>query len=73
MALALLLAAGPAGAEVTVTPAVVSDYDFRGITYSAHSPALQLRIDYADPSGIYAGAWGSNVDFGPGDPKQRST
>jgi uncharacterized protein (TIGR02001 family) len=65
---ALLVAAGAANAGVTVTPAVVSDYDFRGISQSAKDPALQLGVNYTHESGFYAGLWGSNVDFGPGDP-----
>ena len=65
---ALLAAAGAANAAVTVTPTVVSDYDFRGISQSAKDPAFQLSVNYTHDSGFYAGLWGSNVDFGPGDP-----
>jgi uncharacterized protein (TIGR02001 family) len=65
---ALLTVAGAANAAITVTPTVVSDYDFRGISQSAKDPAFQLGINYAHDSGFYAGVWGSNVDFGPGDP-----
>jgi uncharacterized protein (TIGR02001 family) len=65
---ALLAFAGAASAEVTVTPAITTDYDFRGITQSAEDPALSLSLNYANDSGFYAGLWGSNVDFGPGDP-----
>jgi uncharacterized protein (TIGR02001 family) len=69
LATALLAFAGAAQAELTVTPAVVSDYDFRGISQTAKSPALQLGVNYATESGLYVGAWGSNLDFGSGDPK----
>ena len=69
LATALLAFAGAAQAELTVTPAVVSDYDFRGISQTAKSPALQLGLNYATESGLYVGAWGSNLDFGSGDPK----
>jgi uncharacterized protein (TIGR02001 family) len=65
---ALLAVAGAANADISVTPTVVSDYDFRGITQSAKDPAFQLGVNYAHDSGFYAGIWGSNVDFGPGDP-----
>jgi len=65
---ALLASAGAANAAVTVTPTVVSDYDFRGIAQTAKDPAFQLSVNYAHDSGFYAGLWGSNVDFGPGDP-----
>jgi uncharacterized protein (TIGR02001 family) len=65
---ALLTVAGAVSAAITVTPAVVSDYDFRGISQSGKDPAFQLGLNYAHESGFYAGLWGSNVDFGPGDP-----
>jgi len=65
---ALLAISGAASAGITVTPAVVWDYDFRGISQTAGDPAFQLGINYAHDSGFYAGLWGSNVDFGPGDP-----
>jgi uncharacterized protein (TIGR02001 family) len=63
-AVALSLAALSAQAEVTGNAAVVSDYNWRGISQSAGDPALQAGIDYAHDSGFYVGAWGSNVDFG---------
>lgn len=70
----LLALAGVANAGVTVTPALVTDYDWRGIdqTDPAHKQdldaAFQMGITYNHPSGFYVGTWGSNVDFGPGDP-----
>ena len=36
-----LAAAATAQAGLSVTPAVVSDYDFRGISQTAAEPALQ--------------------------------
>lgn len=61
--------AAPGLAAITVTPALVSDYDFRGISQSAKDPAVQLGIDYLhEPSGIYVGLWGSTIDFHSGDP-----
>ena len=62
--LSLMLAAGTASAQVTSTVTATSDYDFRGFSQSAGDPAIQASVDWADDSGIYAGAWGSNVDFG---------
>ena len=67
-ALGLLSAAGAANAEVSATVTATNDYVFRGITQSAEDPALQASVDYAHESGWYIGAWGSNVDFGSGDP-----
>jgi uncharacterized protein (TIGR02001 family) len=67
VAAALLLVSGAvANAEVTGTVGVVSDYDFRGVSLSAKDPALQGSIDWASESGFYVGAWGSNIDYGPG-------
>lgn len=63
-AVALSLTAIAAQAEVTGNAAVVSDYNWRGITQTSQDPALQAGIDYAHESGFYVGAWGSNVDFG---------
>jgi uncharacterized protein (TIGR02001 family) len=55
-----------AQAELSSTVDVVSDYDFRGISLSARDPALQASLDYTfGDSGFSAGAWASNVDFGP--------
>jgi uncharacterized protein (TIGR02001 family) len=65
---ALLLAtAGAAQAgSFTVTPALVSDYDFRGVTQTANGGAVQLGATYTGESGAYVGAWTSNVNFGLG-------
>lgn len=60
----MLLVAGMAQAQVTGTVTAVSDYDFRGISQTREDPALQGSIDWAGSTGWYAGAWGSNVDFG---------
>ena len=63
--LGLLAAAAGAQAEVSSTWTLTNDYDFRGASQSAKDPAVQASIDWADESGWYAGAWASNVDFGP--------
>jgi len=63
-AVVLLASASIAQAEITGNASVVSDYNWRGITQTAGDPAIQGGIDYAHESGFYAGAWGSNVDFG---------
>jgi len=65
-ALGLLGAATAANAGVSSTWTATNDYDFRGASQSAKDPAIQGSIDYAADSGWYVGAWGSNVDFGPG-------
>lgn len=69
-ALALTTAA-PAMAEdrlsLTLTPAVVSEYYFRGISQTDGHPAFQLGGEGAfkinDTYTGYLGFWGSNVDF----------
>jgi len=66
---ALLAAAGAASAgSFSVTPAVTNDYDWRGLTQSDEDFAFQLGGSYEADNGFYVGAWGSQVDFGPGDP-----
>ena len=46
----------------------VSDYVFRGVSQTDEDPTLQAGFTYTSPVGLYAGVWGSGVDFGPGDP-----
>jgi uncharacterized protein (TIGR02001 family) len=61
----------PALAEDAPAPAsplsfnvgVVSDYVFRGLTQTANSPAIQGGVDYAHSSGVYVGAWASNITW----------
>jgi uncharacterized protein (TIGR02001 family) len=45
---------------------VFSDYRTRGISQTQHDPALQGSLTLAHASGLYAGVWSSNVDFGFG-------
>lgn len=44
-----------------------SDYAFRGISQSDEGPAVQGGFDVSHTSGLYAGIWGSNVNFNDGD------
>jgi len=48
---------------VTANVGFTTDYIFRGIAQTSHNPAVQGGVDYAHSSGIYAGAWGSNVSW----------
>jgi uncharacterized protein (TIGR02001 family) len=50
--------------EFSATVTATSDYDFRGTSLSAKDPALQASIDWAADSGLYVGAWASNIDYG---------
>ena len=47
--------------SISYNVGAVSDYRVRGIAQTSFRPALQAGIDFADKSGFYAGAWGSNV------------
>jgi uncharacterized protein (TIGR02001 family) len=61
--------AAPAFAEdapestLTYNVGAVSDYVFRGITQTRGEGAVQAGVDYAHASGLYVGAWGSNVKW----------
>lgn len=41
----------------------VSDYRFRGISQTSFKAALQGGVDYAHKSGVYVGAWASNINW----------
>ena len=41
----------------------VTDYRVRGISQTALKPALQAGVDFAHKSGLYLGAFGSNVSW----------
>ncbi|MFM7330109.1 MAG: TorF family putative porin [Brachymonas sp.] len=41
----------------------VTDYRFRGLAQTARKPAIQGGVDFSHKSGIYLGAWGSNVKW----------
>ncbi|MES2948858.1 MAG: TorF family putative porin [Pseudomonadota bacterium] len=42
---------------------VVSDYRFRSVSQTSFKPALQGGVDFAHKSGLYVGAWGSNINW----------
>jgi uncharacterized protein (TIGR02001 family) len=58
---------GPGSGDVSATVGVTSQYVFRGLAQTDEHPAVQASIDYTHDSGVYAGVWGSNVDFQDGD------
>ena len=63
---ALPAAARAQGAETpplvaSGTAAIVSDYRFRGVSQSDRGMAVQGGITLSHRSGVYAGAWGSNL------------
>lgn len=55
------------GTDFSANVGLVSQYSFRGIAQSDEHPALQGGFDLSHESGLYAGVWGSNVDFNDGD------
>ncbi len=75
-ALALAAVATPAfaqdeasdGFSVVGGAALVSDYRFRGVSQTGEEAAIQGYATVKHDSGLYAGFWGSNVDFGAGAP-----
>lgn len=54
--------------EVSGSLTLASDYMFRGISNSNNEPQVQGDLTWAHDSGVYAGVWASNTDFGgPGN------
>jgi uncharacterized protein (TIGR02001 family) len=49
----------PFSGNVTLT----TDYLYRGVTQTENRGAIQGGFDYAHPSGLYAGVWGSNISW----------
>lgn len=52
--------------------ALVTDYRFRGISQTLREMAVQAGIDVSGPVGLYAGVWGSNLNFGEAEPNGRA-
>lgn len=46
---------------------LATDYAFRGISQTDQRFAIQGSLDVEHETGLYAGAWASNVDFNDGD------
>lgn len=51
------------GSSLSANLGVVNDYRYRGVDQTNREMALQGGFDYAHSSGLYAGAWGSNVSW----------
>jgi uncharacterized protein (TIGR02001 family) len=56
--------ASPLPGTFTGNIAIVSDYIIRGASLSNQNPAIQGGFDWDSGTGIYAGMWGSSVEFG---------
>lgn len=52
-----------AGAQVTGSFEIVSDYRFRGVSLSREKPAAQVTAVYDQTSGVYGGLFVSSVEF----------
>lgn len=67
LALAAPAKAEPIGGGLDVTGGVtlVSDYRFRGISFSDEDPAIQGTINLAHDSGFYIGTWASSIEDSP--------
>ncbi|MDR6917226.1 uncharacterized protein (TIGR02001 family) [Pseudomonas sp. 3296] len=52
--------------SVLVDLTLASDYRTRGISQTLNDPAVQAGVTLAHSTGLYMGAWSSNVDFGGG-------
>jgi uncharacterized protein (TIGR02001 family) len=51
------------GKALSANVTLASDYILRGLSQTAHGPALQGGFDWEHPTGFYLGVWGSNVHF----------
>lgn len=49
------------GGDISANVGVVSDYRFRGLSYSDRDPALQGGLDAAFASGWFVGTWASTI------------
>jgi len=58
-----ILGSTVAQAEISGEISLTSDYRFRGISQSAEEAAIQGGLSYFHDSGVYAGWWGSSVDY----------
>ncbi|MGO4549785.1 TorF family putative porin [Lysobacter sp. 2RAF19] len=68
LALALACAFAPAAsnaADFSGNATLTSDYVWRGSTQTHGDPAVQAGLKVAGASGLYATAWGTNVEFAP--------
>jgi uncharacterized protein (TIGR02001 family) len=53
--------------DIDITLAAVSDYRFRGVSLSDKDAAFQPSVTVTHDSGLYVGAWASNIANNPGD------
>jgi uncharacterized protein (TIGR02001 family) len=54
---------GSLGLTISATPAVSTDYLFRGLSQTRNRPAVQFSLDVEHESGLYVGTFVSNANF----------
>ncbi len=52
------------GFTPSASVALTTDYMWRGVSQTNNDPAIQGSFDLSHESGLYVGAWASNVEFG---------
>jgi uncharacterized protein (TIGR02001 family) len=52
-----------AAADVSMNIGATSNYVWRGVTQTGDASAISGGVDWSHDSGVYLGAWASNVDF----------
>lgn len=65
-AIATLGAASVAHAELSANIGATSNYLWRGVSQTGDDAAISGGVDWASDSGLYAGTWISNIDWGVG-------
>jgi len=58
-----LLVSGAANAAVEANIGATSNYVWRGVSQTSDDAALSGGVDYSDESGVYVGAWASDVKW----------
>lgn len=61
---AILGASTQSMAEVSMNIGATSNYIWRGISQTSDAAAISGGLDWSGATGLYAGTWVSNVDFG---------
>ena len=70
LSLLLLITGSSIAAPLSFNAGVTSNYMARGTSQSLGAPGYSQGIDYNSETGIYAGTWTSNVDFGDGTERE---